>query len=530
MDTFSFAIIADPHLCGSDSIQLRHFRAALRDCERAGVSFIVLAGDFTADGRAPSYLRTLKELEDVRVPVRAIRGNNENQGPRDRRFERYFGRASYDFDCGGRRFFVLDTSGGDVAASRLRRLAALRGTARPVVLGHHYLECLPPATRRRVLTALAASGVRRYICAHQHVRRTARFGPVRQDVLTCLDPDKARASLPGYYLVAAGRRGLRITFRPVVLRCDAGDLPRIGFSQVRSDEALEPWIDLCVRFGSDCLQVRMSEARHLPKRREVRRAEREGIGLVAHLPTPRFEGRGRLANRRDMLDCVRWAKDVRARLIVLHPPKLPAAFLFDRRRGMRRTRNVVAMGRALRRVVAACGPVPLAVENNSSKQEECRFGCLPEHLEAFARWVSPQGTPAGYCYDVGHAKAGRHGTLVYRWFGRMGARMLALHLHEGNPVTHATHRPITEPFTTTNWYGILSSAAVYCPRAPLIIEAKSLEDAAASAGTLLDLLRLIGTAHGPRGAVRFCSTSPRPCPAAEGSLEERPVKIADRSE
>jgi len=486
--SFRFSIIADAHIPAGESIQLEHLRLALRGCKAKGDEFVILLGDCTADGAPPSYRQLRKALDESGMRWFAVRGNNESQYAA---FAEYLGRPLQRVKRNGFEIIAADTAEGDLSDESWELLKGLPRASRAeadsfrLLLLHHYFECLPTDSRRVLIDICREKGIRRVISAHRHINETHHHGGVREDILTCLDADKARDTLPGYHRISVAAGELQIRFCEVTLPRErfSGWRPAFGFSQVKSDEPLAPWLRLCRRFGFQYLQVRMGAVQHLPSPGEVESAHGMGIGLIAHLPTPKLSESGELANEGELGACFDWARD-NADLIILHPPKLPEREFY----GRSELRDEAA-GRLAQLMRRAAG-IPIAVENNSSKGEICRFGSMPRHLLDFSEWLGLIDVRHGFCFDVGHAKASRHTAQVYEWFQALGRRMLALHLHTGEPSSRATHEPITKPFTrTTNWYGILAWVVSVCRDAPLIIETKSL-DAAEISASLLGRLHL----------------------------------------
>ncbi len=491
------ACIADSHLPAGASLQEEHLAAAVERINRRPPGLVIVLGDVTADGSRAAYRRARKVLAGLAAPCFFVRGNNENRRAGDRRFMESLGPRRRAFRHGAWFIALMDTS--DVTAmgpelAWLRRALAGRPPGMPtVVFAHHYLEALPAADRARLLSVLDQFQVRHFVAAHQHIDRRASFGRVRQRVLACLDPDKGRASFPGYYRARLGERGLSLRFVPVVPR-GSGPLAaleaRLGVCQYPADGDLLPWVDLCGRLGLKFLQVRLQTAAGRPSRRSIASARRIGLRLIGHLPTMRYAEDGEWINRAEVDAAVTWVKERDCALAILHPPKLPASALRATRTSVRETalgRRVLA---ACRQVVRSLDGVPVAVENNSSKKASMVFGCMPAHLRWLARGLASAGEEVGFCLDIGHAQASVQRVTIARWFQSLRGRMRALHLHLGDPETRETHRAIATPFSwSNNWYGVSAWAARDRAAAPLLLEMRTIEDTAASVETLRALWR-----------------------------------------
>jgi 3',5'-cyclic AMP phosphodiesterase CpdA len=210
----TFALIADVHLRAEPTVQSDRLAAVLADLDRCSPDFVLFLGDVTADGRPESYHHFLRLLDLTDLKCHFVRGNNENQGPGDTRFFDFLGKHWHAFEWEGWHFVCLDTTEhpmSDAQWTWLGGVLTANGRGPTVLFGHHYLEVLDEVDRSRLLDSL---GRGQYVCAHQHLDRTDRFGSVEQRVLTCLDPAKPKQGVAGYCLVTPGPSGLQLELVP----------------------------------------------------------------------------------------------------------------------------------------------------------------------------------------------------------------------------------------------------------------------------------------------------------------------------
>lgn len=498
MPNDTFACIADPHIPAGSSLQHDHLIAALDEIRVRHPGLLILLGDVTADGSVASYKRVLRAVADLECPVYFVRGNNENHGPDDSRFGRFLGPVRRAFSWAGWYFVLMDTSTARATQDDIQWLRSVlkkRPSGTPTaIFSHYYLESLPEDEGQALLSVLRDFDVRYYIAAHQHTERRATFGSVRQRVLTCLDPDKARGSFPGFYWGKLAKQNMTLRFQPVALLSGTPLTAledHLGICQYQADSNISPWIGLCRELGLRYLQVRLGAPENCPSRDALALAGQANIGLIAHLPSVRFNERGEWLNEKQVIWAAGWAKDHECALAILHPPKLTAATLGAGRKRVADT----DLGRRIldtyRRITASLEGLPVAIENNSSKREAMTFGSMPGHLRWLAKGISSTINGLGFCFDVGHAQASLHKMPIREWFRALGGEILALHCHLGDPKTRETHGVIADAFGATNWYGVSAWIAKTCPHALVLMETKSLDDARRSVATLRDMWKRV---------------------------------------
>ena len=499
-----FACVADPHLPGGDSLQQDHLAAAVDQINNRRPSMVIMLGDTTADGSRAAYRRVQRTLANLTCPVYFVRGNNENRRPDDRRFMEFLGPRRRAFRHGNWFVVLMDTSDpGAIAAEAewLRRVLKKRPASLPtVVFAHHYLESLAASDRSRLLSVLGQFDVRHYVAAHEHLSREDSFGRLRQHVLTCLDGEKTRGSLPGCYWGSLGEQELSLRFSPVVVsrgRPLVSLEERLGACQYPADGNLLPWVAACERLGLRSLQVRLQAPEDHPSKRDASSARRAGLHLIGHLPTVMYSDSGEWVNEGEVSAAAAWVKEHDCVLAIVHPPKVPASTLNATRAGVRESDLGRRVLDVCRQLTCSLEGVPVALENNSSKTASMTFGCMPGHLRWLARDIASTPNGVGFCLDIGHAKASVHGVLIGKWFRSLRGQILAYHFHQGDPVNRTTHRAILTPFSSTNWYGVSAWAARACTEAPILIEMQTIEDTAASVAALRAMWRNADRRAGP---------------------------------
>lgn len=499
-----FACVADPHLPGGDSLQQDHLAAAVDQINNRRPSMVIMLGDTTADGSRAAYRRVQRTLANLTCPVYFVRGNNENRRPDDRRFMEFLGPRRRAFRHGNWFVVLLDTSNPAAVGAEaewLRRVLKKRPASLPtVVFAHHYLESLAASDRSRLLSVLGQFDVRHYVAAHEHLSREDSFGRLRQHVLTCLDGERTRGSLPGCYWGSLGEQELSLRFSPVVVsrgRPLVSLEERLGACQYPADGNLLPWVAACERLGLRSLQVRLQAPEDHPSKRDASSARRAGLHLIGHLPTVMYSDSGEWVNEGEVSAAAAWVKEHDCVLAIVHPPKVPASTLNATPRGVRESDLGRRVLDVCRQLTCSLEGVPVALENNSSKTASMTFGCMPGHLRWLARDIASTPNGVGFCLDIGHAKASAHGVLIGKWFRSLRGRILAYHFHQGDPVNRTTHRAILTPFSSTNWYGVSAWAARACTEAPILIEMQTIEDTAASVAALRAMWRNADRRAGP---------------------------------
>jgi len=491
-------IIADPHIAPNAPIQRQHLDMAIDKANALKPDFVVLPGDVTDDGRKTSYDSLRSHLSRLQAPCFVLRGNNENQHSRDQRFEEAFGRARFSFRLGGTLFVVLDTSSHTIDDGQLRwlRETLRRAAGMPtVVLAHHYVECLDEVSRSRLISTLNAFGVRALIAAHQHRRRRARFGGVTQFVLSCLDPDKSKDIAPGCYLVEVTDDSVRTRFVPITISpalIEERFLDCLGYAPAGRTTVREA-ADFCLDEGLKWLQLRLTGNETRTEVADMIRSGKRGVETVAHLPTLTFDSAGRWMNRRQLYAALSLGANAGSSLAIIHPPKVPAADLTNRRDRLDVSRPFTKrVLSAYRDMLARCSRegIRVSLENNSSKKPEMGFSAMPWHLTDMAKALDEDSAePIGYCFDIGHAKGSRYTALPYRWIHALQNRLWALHLHTGIASRCETHHPVEQLYVDTNWYGLAAATATFTAGIPALIEVRTTADAKASLETLRTLAR-----------------------------------------
>ena len=129
---FDFIVIGDPQ---------GRYEAAhrlLAGAELLRPAFAIFMGDLTQQGQEEQYQAYLGMIRAAKMPVLSLIGNHDTDAPGGRAaYERIFGRPDFSFDAGGRRFVVLDSAAGRLAAAQIGWLGGvLDGKQRTYVFTH----------------------------------------------------------------------------------------------------------------------------------------------------------------------------------------------------------------------------------------------------------------------------------------------------------------------------------------------------------------------------------------------------------
>ncbi len=178
---------------GGDAVQRRLIAESV---EEAGVHFVVINGDLTADG-TDSALRAAQEQLDsiLTVPYFPAIGNNEAQ---DTAFVDVFGQSSFAFDIADVRLIMLDAASGGLTAEGFEQLGTwlkdsplswldVPAPSQRIVFSH-----VPPfdpsglrgegfsrrAEAGRLIAALARTGVKHLIASQFAVFKTQKIAGV----------------------------------------------------------------------------------------------------------------------------------------------------------------------------------------------------------------------------------------------------------------------------------------------------------------------------------------------------------------
>jgi sugar phosphate isomerase/epimerase/predicted phosphodiesterase len=498
-----FAVIADAHIARAPGIQDRFLEAALAEAKSAGARFAVIAGDLVEDGHHSSFTNAKAILSASGLPCYPVIGNKEVSQNSPQRYISNFGPTYYTVQQSGYRLIVLGTTEFTIPQHKLRWLEEVLAQTAPhdntVLVAHHYLERFSEDDRGALTDICGRYGVRHMITAHRHRMETTQYGPVTEHMLQAVDPDKALGSPPGFTLCGIERGNLHTRFVPMSISADLVQrhlTGQLGFRPTRDREFDASLVELAERHGFRHVQLIISGDEHdTTVEQQARVAADCGLQLVGHLPSPQFDITGQWLNRTQMHRSIEFFAELLAQAAVhsgeapaiLHPPKLPADVLCDRYGRLLTERTCVQ--RVIEAYVAMVGwmqqgEMAVALENNSSKKPRLTFGALPSHLTDLSEELRQRSFDTGYCFDIGHVKASVVQTQVAEWMAAIGDRLLALHLHSGDPHSHVTHDPVTELYSTTRWLGLAAWLAQLQVVVPCLFEVPVPEGAAVSAQTL----------------------------------------------
>jgi len=178
-ESFSFALVGDLHVGGSNSDQLRK---TLEMAQAEGDQFIVLLGDMTDKGEMESYQAIQKALSDFGWSDRALPllGNHDIFSDGWKNYRDVFGKAHYSVDIGNSRFIALDSADGVLGKEQFdwleQKLAEPKATNTfllthymPVVPGQQTYLKLSNQMEAEAFMALASQkGVRAVLGGHYH--------------------------------------------------------------------------------------------------------------------------------------------------------------------------------------------------------------------------------------------------------------------------------------------------------------------------------------------------------------------------
>ncbi len=491
-----FAVIADAHIYRTAGIQDQHLQMALT--KAAGADFLVLAGDLVEDGHRLSYENLSGIMAQSPLPWFPLLGNKEISQNSTQRYRSYFGRPYYTVERSGYRLIVLGLHNFSISPGQMRWLhRVLQDTAphhNTIIFGHHYLEYFPQTTRERFVNLCEMFHVKHFVTAHAHKPRLTQYGPLTEHLVQAIDPDKALQSVPGFTLMQLQGEHLQTDFVPVTIpaaQVQVHLLDQLGLAPAGDWGPPQRLADLCAGGNFRSYQLRIGRPdsfRKLVAEAEIARSH--GLQLVGHLPGPDFDAGGHLRNQADMVAATDFCHREQAALLILHPPKLPADVICDPYGRLNTNRPVVP--RIIEQYAELVGymeglGLPVALENNSSKQRRTTFGGLPSHLTSLASPLRERGLSPGFCFDIGHAKASVAQAQVSEWMAALGGDLLALHLHTGDPATRTTHEAIEELFATTRWYGLAAALAYRQLDIPCLLEVRTPEAAVESVEALREL-------------------------------------------
>ncbi len=500
----SFAVIADPHVYRVPGIQDQHLRMALTAAETAGAAFVVLAGDIVEDGHRLCYENARRVLQESRLPLFPNIGNKEVSQNSTHRYRRYFGDLYYTVEHSGYRLIVLGLHNFTLPPHRMRWLRRVLQDTAPhdhtIIVAHHYLQYFTDRSRNEFIGLCEQHGVRHFITAHAHRPKVTRYGGLTEYLLQAVDPDKALESLPGFTMCRLDGENLQMEFVPVTIPAAAVQkhfVDQLGLAPAADWGPVQTVADLAARYKLTSYQLRIGGPQTYPVLAEEAEAARNcGLQLVGHLPGPQFDESGRFLNGPEMRSAVDFCVEQTSPLLVLHPPKLPADVLCDHYG--RLNRNALAVARVIETYAKMVGRMEslgmtVALENNSSKKPRTTFGGLPTHLADLAGPLRERGLDPGYCFDIGHARASIAQAQISEWMAALGDRLLALHIHQGDPHTHTTHEAIHDLFSWTRWYGLGAWLAYKNVTVPCLLEMDSAKAAVASVEALKSLVDEVAT-------------------------------------
>ncbi len=493
-----FAVIADAHIYSIPGIQDQHLQMALPKAKAAGAAFIIMAGDLVEDGRRLCYENFCNTMEQSPLPWFPMLGNKEISQNSTQRYRSYFGCPYYTVEASGYRLIVLGLHDFSITPARMRWLRRVLQDTAPhdnaLILGHHYLEYFSDTTRETFVNLCNEFHVKHFITAHAHRPRVTQYGPLTEHLLQAVDPDKALESLPGFTMVQLDDEHLQTDFVPVTIpaaQVQEHLIDQLGLAPAGDWGPPNQLEQLCASGSFKSYQLRIGRRdsfRKLAAEAEIARSY--GLQIIGHLPGPDFDESGRLHNEADMSAATDFCLQQGAALLILHPTKLPADVICDHYG--RLNMNRPAVPRIIEKYVEMVGRMeelglPVALENNSSKQRRTTFGGLPSHLTSLANPLRECGLNPGFCFDIGHAKASVAQAQVSEWMAAFGDNLLALHLHTGDPQTRTTHEAIDELFSTTRWYGLSAWLAYKQLHVPCLLEVCTPEAALQSTNALKEL-------------------------------------------
>lgn len=493
-----FAVIADAHILDAPSIQRQHLQMALAQAAARGAEFVILAGDLVREARRPALDALQVTLDQSPVEWFALCGNRDLYLGSTQPYRACFGRPQQVVFRGGYRLVLLDGHTPGLSPAQARWLnATLRDTSphpHTILIGHHYLSLFPERERDALLSLCRRYGVHHYISAHRHLNRRVLHPALIEHIVGAIDPDKAVASPPCFVLAHLSGRELHTDVEYVTIPREAVErflLNQLGVAPARWGSASQIR-DLCNRLPLKWYQLRVFEGvGDTSLRAQAEAARACAMRLVGHLPTPAIAIDGALANPEAMASAIDFCITQGVEVAVLHPPKLDAHVLTDHhgrlRIGSMAVEGMLDHFTAMVARMEAAG-ITVAIENNSSKGPVTRFGSLPGHIAALNNLLAVRGLHPGFCFDVGHAKAGVATAQVAEWMGALGHCLAALHLHTGNPHTRVTHSPIEDLYGRTQWYGLAAWLAFLGVEVPCLLEVRTPADVVRSARVLRRLV------------------------------------------
>ncbi|NBX77153.1 MAG: metallophosphoesterase [Proteobacteria bacterium] len=178
-NTFTFAMVGDLHIGGSDATR---FRNLLQAAQAEGDSFIVLLGDIADKGEAESFLAAQNALKDFGYEnkVIPILGNHDIFGNGWTEYQKIWGASHYSVDIGNSRFIALDTADGIVGEDQFEWLVDelerspnshtfILSHYMPVVPGQQtYLRLANQLEAERVMNLASKKSVSGFYGGHYH--------------------------------------------------------------------------------------------------------------------------------------------------------------------------------------------------------------------------------------------------------------------------------------------------------------------------------------------------------------------------
>jgi 3',5'-cyclic AMP phosphodiesterase CpdA len=102
--SFKFAVIGDTQN------KFKPFRKILSRMAGDNIDFIIHAGDFTSSGRYMQYIKMLRFIKTIDVPIVFAMGNHDISNRGTECFVHFMGPVNFYFDCGLYRFIFLNNT------------------------------------------------------------------------------------------------------------------------------------------------------------------------------------------------------------------------------------------------------------------------------------------------------------------------------------------------------------------------------------------------------------------------------------
>lgn len=494
-----FVFLSDAHSVDPlVPIQKRIAAWAARETRAASPDRIILGGDIT-HRPIPAQAEAFRAAFGIKnIPTDHVPGNDEG--------ESFPSVVRGCVPLGDNVFLLATSSKEEIQKNVDSLLQQLPDSGGCLVFAH-----FPPniAGEERLQKLEQSKAKIYWVCGHKHQALESTKGNLHVIITSGLDSIKARGTPSELLICDWDGKDLTVERKrtpPKYLAAASGEPLFLGVAFRAPAETL---LTIAMERKIPVIQFHYQYSKGAATEEEKKLAKRyretvPNAFLSLHLPNFTHPEEG--VNLEDQIPWLQWAQDMGLDDLTIHPPKVPANFLFDQDGNFQKTpwaERFLEVYTSLAERAIQMG-ANINVENLYNKKVnppgEEQLGSQPWHLlrlvEALrerARISPEQREKIGIVFDAGHAFADVQMSKFYGlgdWLSQVAPYLQFAHIHQVTPRPDGpgtkNHRPILDrEGPMINYHGLLSAFQDVAPKPlHLVIEVRGEEDALKSWETL----------------------------------------------